>query len=60
MIMALGLIQDFIESFAIGVGNKYLSETLARNQFYNLFHTNGVEPVENIVEQQDGCFVSGL
>ena len=37
---------------AVGVGDEYLSETVARYKLYNLFNTVGVEFVENVVEQE--------
>lgn len=40
-----------IKVFAVGVGDKYLSETVARHQLHNLLHTMRVELVEDIVKQ---------
>ena len=40
---------------AVGVGDEYLSETIARYQVHNLFHPVGIKLVEDVVEQQNWC-----
>ena len=46
---------------AVGVGNEYLTVGVARYQFHNALHSQGIEFVEYVVEQQQwgsgvGCF----
>ena len=43
-----------VEILTIGIGDKDLSEYVARNELHDVFDTIGIELVEEIVEQQDG------
>lgn len=46
---------------AVGVGNKYLAESIAASYEGNYpLHTSGVELVENIVEQKLGLYSEAL
>ena len=41
-----------VEMVAIGIGDEYLAETIARQQTDNLLHTTGVEFIEDVIKQQ--------
>lgn len=56
-VWGVGLREDGVEVRAVSVGDEYLSEVRGANQFDDVFHTVGIELVEDIVEQQKwrGC-----
>lgn len=44
-----------VQVVAIGIRHEGLSKTVAADQFYNLLHTAGVQLVEDVIQQEDGC-----
>ena len=54
-IVVVGRGEDSVEVFTVCVGDENLSEGVATDELDDLFHTVGVELVENIVKQEDGA-----
>ncbi|MPN32239.1 hypothetical protein SDC9_179715 [bioreactor metagenome] len=60
MVAVVDPFQYFIERPPVGIGDKNLAKFIARNQFDNFFHPVGIQPVEDIVQQQNGCPFPGF
>ena len=46
--------QNTVQVFAVGIGYKNLSKTVACHQLDDLLHTRGIQLVKDIVQQQQG------
>lgn len=52
LVIALRTLQNFVQVFAVGVGDEDLSESIAGHQVHYLLHTLGIEFVEDVVQQE--------
>ena len=46
-------LEDVGEVLAVGVGNKYLPEIIPLYHLHDPFHTLAIQPVKNIIKEQD-------
>ena len=53
-IIMIHCLQDFIQVFPVGIGNKYLPETISTDQLDDLSHSFRIQFIKYIIQKQNG------